>query len=61
MFTGVSDPYEEPEQPEVTVETNALSVDQCCQAILETAFLSGYIDSAKQVPFSGYGADDHTI
>ena len=32
-FTGVSDPYEEPESSEVTVETNVLSVDECCWRI----------------------------
>lgn len=36
QFTGVSDPYEEPESAEVTVETNVLSVDQCCHRILAT-------------------------
>jgi adenylylsulfate kinase len=33
-FTGISDPYEPPESPEVTVETDILSEDECCQLIL---------------------------
>lgn len=33
-FTGVSDPYEAPEAPEVTVETSLRSVDECCEQIL---------------------------
>jgi adenylylsulfate kinase len=34
-FTGISDPYEPPETPEVTVETNMLSIDECSQRILD--------------------------
>lgn len=41
-FTGVSDPYEEPECPEVTVATNALSVDECCRRILTTVSKLGF-------------------
>ncbi|HZA24385.1 MAG TPA: adenylyl-sulfate kinase [Dehalococcoidia bacterium] len=33
-FTGISDPYEPPDSPEVTVETDILSEDECCQLIL---------------------------
>lgn len=33
-FTGISDPYEPPESPEVIVETDVLSEDECCQLIL---------------------------
>jgi adenylylsulfate kinase len=33
-FTGISDPYEPPESPEVIVETDTLSEDECCQLIL---------------------------
>src|ERR687898_610418 len=28
-FTGLDDPYEPPEQPELTLDTQALTVDQC--------------------------------
>lgn len=34
-FTGISDPYEAPENPEVNVDTGALSVDQCVANILK--------------------------
>ena len=33
-FTGVSDLYEEPECPEVVVETDSFSVQECVQRIL---------------------------
>ena len=43
VFTGVSDPYEEPESPEVTVETNLLSIDECCEKILNIVSSRKYI------------------
>jgi adenylylsulfate kinase len=34
-FTGIDDPYEVPERPELTLDTRALSVDQCVSRVLE--------------------------
>ena len=34
-FTGIDDPYEEPESPELTVETNLLSVGECVDRIMQ--------------------------
>ena len=34
-FTGIDDPYEAPERPELTLDTRALSVDQAVEAVLE--------------------------
>jgi adenylylsulfate kinase len=34
-FTGIDDPYELPEHPELTLDTRALSVDQCVAKVLE--------------------------
>jgi adenylylsulfate kinase len=34
-FTGIDDPYEVPEHPELTLDTRALSVDQSVAAVLE--------------------------
>ncbi len=34
-FTGIDDPYEPPEHPEMTLDTRALSVDQCVATVLE--------------------------
>ncbi len=42
-FTGISAPYEEPERPEVTVDTDRLSVEECVQRILEGVSEKGYI------------------
>jgi adenylylsulfate kinase len=34
-FTGIDDPYEVPEHPELTLDTRALSVDQCVGRVLD--------------------------
>ena len=34
-FTGIDDPYEPPEHPELTLDTGALSVEQCVALVLE--------------------------
>jgi adenylylsulfate kinase len=33
-FTGIDDPYEVPERPELTLDTRTLSVEQCVAAVL---------------------------
>lgn len=33
-FTGIDDPYEPPEHPELTLDTRALSVDECVAKVL---------------------------
>jgi adenylylsulfate kinase len=33
-FTGIDDPYETPEHPELTLDTQALSVEQCVAKVL---------------------------
>ncbi|NIM19965.1 MAG: adenylyl-sulfate kinase [Candidatus Latescibacteria bacterium] len=42
-FTGVNDPYEAPENPEVLCETDKESIDESVQKILRTLELMGYI------------------
>ena len=34
-FTGIDDPYEVPEHPELTLDTRALGVEQCVAIVLE--------------------------
>jgi adenylylsulfate kinase len=34
-FTGIDDPYEPPEHPELTLDTRALSLDQCVAKVLD--------------------------
>ncbi|MEM8591789.1 MAG: adenylyl-sulfate kinase, partial [Pseudomonadota bacterium] len=33
-FTGISDPYDVPENPELTLETEGTDVDYCAQQVL---------------------------
>ena len=43
-FTGINDPYEEPTSPEVVIQTDKESVDECANKILEKLDEMGYID-----------------
>ena len=43
-FTGISDPYEEPLNPEITVETDREPLDKNVAKIIETAEQLGYLD-----------------
>ncbi len=42
-FTGVDDPYEVPANPEVTLDTSTLSVQECVDHIIEKLLEMGYI------------------
>jgi len=42
-FTGVSDPYEEPENPEILVETDKETVEESTHKIVRTLELMNYI------------------
>ena len=54
-FTGVDDPYEEPENPELVVETNKEAPEQSAERILLKLEELGYLepednsDESKQV------------
>lgn len=43
-FTGISAPYEEPEEPEIHLETGITSVSQCVRIIVEYLNSHKYID-----------------
>ena len=43
-FTGVSDPYEAPENPEITIKTEGETPEESAQQIL------GYLDERKLIP-----------
>jgi sulfate adenylyltransferase len=42
-FTGVDDPYEPPTNPEVTIDTGKLSVQECVDAIVDKLLELGYV------------------
>ncbi len=43
-FTGISDPYEVPEHPEITIDTSDLTPMQAAQEIFLYLFAKGYLD-----------------
>ncbi|GAG36932.1 unnamed protein product [marine sediment metagenome] len=42
-FTGVDDPYEEPENPELILDTDKESIDECAQRVMEKLGKLGYV------------------
>ncbi|KAI9899597.1 hypothetical protein N3K66_006058 [Trichothecium roseum] len=45
-FTGISAPYEEPSNPEITIKTNENTVEECVAQITKWLNEQGYLDSA---------------
>jgi len=43
-FTGISSPYEEPESPELSVDTGSLPLDQCVDQVI------GYLQGRGLIP-----------
>lgn len=48
-FTGISAPYEAPEQPEVHLHTEAHSIDQCVAHLVTYLVAHGYIERSLAV------------
>ena len=46
-FTGISAPYESPLNPEATVNTAALSIEECAQAVVETLVKAGLVPAGN--------------
>ena len=46
-FTGVDDPYEEPENPDLVVETSKQTIDESVASILAKLVELGYLDVAQ--------------
>ena len=44
-FTGISAPYEEPEHPEITINTAEHDIDECVEQILAYLEDYGYISA----------------
>jgi adenylylsulfate kinase len=42
-FTGIDDPYEEPEDPKLILDTDKMSVEECVQKVLDKLEELGYI------------------
>jgi len=48
-FTGVDDPYEEPLDPDVVVQTDKMSPDECLDAILRGLAERGHISEPRRM------------
>jgi len=48
-FTGVDDPYEEPENPDLVVETNKQTIEESVTIILAKLTELGYLESSQPV------------
>ena len=46
-FTGISTPYEEPENPEIIIETDKLSINESMNVLVSYLFANGYIEKDK--------------
>ena len=42
-FTGISDPYEVPEDAEISIDTTDISVEEAAQVVYDYLVLHGYI------------------
>ncbi len=42
-FTGISDPYEEPEHPELRIDTRGITPEEAAQRVILTLEKLGYI------------------
>ena len=50
-MTGISDPYEEPEHPHLTIETDKLGLQQCVDGVIRFLLKQGLIGTAFQPKF----------
>ena len=46
-FTGISAVYEEPKQPEIVLETDKLSLQDCIKTMLDYLVHNGYIKQSR--------------
>ena len=46
-FTGISAPYEEPLNPEITLETDAMCLEECVESLLNYLVGIGYINTVQ--------------
>ena len=47
-FTGIDDPYEAPENPELSIDTGAKSLEECAAEIMNYLENHGYIDRVSE-------------
>ena len=47
-FTGIDDPYEAPENAELTIDTGTKSLDECAAEVMNYLEHHGYIDKVTE-------------
>lgn len=47
-FTGISAPYEEPENPELTLETDKFSIEECVRQVLDYLIQKKYLEVGSE-------------
>ena len=52
-FTGISDPYEEPVNPEIIVDTDTADIETCVKQILDYLKDRNFINPKKSVKYTG--------
>lgn len=57
-FTGIDDPYEQPERPELTLDTAELSLEQAADKIIGYLRAEGYLLSPEKQSASANGAEE---
>jgi adenylyl-sulfate kinase len=57
-FTGISDPYEAPENPDVTIDSSAETIGDSVAKILRKLEELGYVPPAEEVAEAAYTADE---
>jgi adenylylsulfate kinase len=48
QFTGIDDPYEEPEHPEIILETDQVNLEECAEEILNFLEARGLVSRVRK-------------
>merc|ERR1719411_191094 len=53
-MTGVDDPYQEPQNPEIRIETGELSVEEAADQVIDYLYAQGYIQKEEEKEAKAY-------
>jgi len=48
-MTGIQDPYEEPENPDIVIDTEKLGPEECADILIKELHRLGYLHPNKQL------------
>ena len=60
-FTGISDPYEEPENPEFRIDSSTETLEESVVRVLTYLEEHGYVPPAPTVDDGGYTAEEERL